>query len=206
VAAAATFMSHGNEMWHPDPEFFYRPGGGPLFDMGPYYLSALVTLLRSVRYVVAMNGTAFPQRTITSEPRAGRTIEVEVPTHWTAALTFVSGITASLTASWDVWWHTHPHVEIYGSEGTVQLPNPGYYVKPALFRSREGDVWVEVAPESGLEVESRGIGLVDMARAIEDGTPHRASVELAYHVLDVMCSIEESAESGRRVEVRSAFL
>lgn len=203
VAVSATFMSGGNESWHPDPAFFYRPGGGPLFDMGPYYLTMLVTLLGPIRRVSGIAHTTFAERTITSSPCAGEILRVEVPTHYTALLEFESGPVGSLVATWDVALQTLPHIEISGTAGTIQLPNPGYYVKPALVRAADDRAWTEVFPDDPLTEEQRGIGLSDMADACREGGAPPASGDLAYHILDVMCSIAESAQRGGAVEIDS---
>lgn len=203
VAVSAAFMSGGNESWHPDPAFFYRSGGGPLFDMGPYYLTMLVTLLGPIHRVSGIARTTFAERTITSSPRAGEILRVEVPTQYEALLEFESGAAGSLVATWDVALQTLPHLEISGTAGTIQLPNPGHYVKPALLRRRDEEAWTEVTPDDPLTEECRGIGLADMGAACRGGRAPLVSGNLAYHILDVMCAIVESAHGNCRVGIES---
>ncbi|MGH2390704.1 MAG: Gfo/Idh/MocA family protein [Chloroflexota bacterium] len=203
VAAIAHMLCHGHESWHPDPAFYYKRGGGPLFDMGPYYLTALVSLLGPVRSVVGAARAAFPERTITSRPRAGERITVEVPTHTAAVLEFASGPIATLVMSFDVWQSEAPRLEIHGSAGSLSVPDPNTFAGPVrLYRAAEPG-WKEAPLIPGYVDNSRGIGVADMAAAIREGRPHRANGDLAYHVLDVMQAIHETAVSGRRLTIGS---
>lgn len=201
VAASANMMGHGPEGWHPDPEFFYKPGGGPLFDMGPYYLTALVSLLGPVRRVTGSAGISFPERVITSRPRYGTRVTVECPTHVAGVLEFAEGAIGTLTTSFDVWGSQLPLIEIYGSEGTLSVPDPNTFGGPVrLWRNGE---WREMPLSHGYADENRGIGVADMAYARRSGRAHRASGELAFHVLDVMCALYEASERGNFVELGS---
>jgi len=203
VAATAFMLCHGHESWHPAPEFYYRRGGGPMFDMGPYYLTALVSLLGPVRRVTGSARVTFPQRTITSQPKAGTVIDVEVPTHVAAVLDFVDGAVATLVTSFDVWAAVHPPIEVYGSDGTLSVPDPnGFGGTVRLKRPGDRD-WTEVPHTHGYADNSRGLGVADLAAALRSGRAHRASGELAYHVLDVMHAIHDASATGRHVELQS---
>ena len=204
VAATAFMMGHGHESWHPSPEFYYKPGGGPMFDMGPYYLTALVNLLGPVTRVAGSTSTAFPTRTITSEPLKGKVIEVETPTHVTGTMDFADGAIATVVMSFDVWSHRLPCIEIYGTEGTLAVPDPNAFRGPVMLRKPGDEDWQEVPLTHSDEV-GRGIGVADMAKAIMEDRPHRVSGELAAHVLDCMQAFEESSDAGRHIAIRSSF-
>lgn len=205
VAASAFMTSHGHESWHPDPGFYYQAGGGPVFDMGPYYLTALVFLLGPIRRVTGSARITFPERTITSEPKKGQTIRVDVPTHVAGVLDFACGAIGTMVMSFDVWRAQLPRIEIYGSEGSLSVPDPnGFGGKPALFRHDQADKgWQELPFTHGYGRPCRGIGVVDLAAALRENRPHRASGELAYHVLDTMHAIHDAAREGRHVTVAS---
>lgn len=192
VAATASFQSAGPERWHPSPEFLFQPGAGPLFDMGPYYLTALVALLGTVDRVAATATTGRAERTIGSGPRAATTFTVGTPTHVNALLGFTSGASASAAFSFDssgtAFW-----LEIIGTEGSLALPDPNTFGGPLRIR-RPGGEWTGL-PVTGTEV-GRGIGILDMARSLRTGTPQRASGELAEHVLATMEQILASAQGG----------
>ncbi len=204
VAAHASMLSHGQENWHPDPEFFYQPGAGPLFDMGPYYLTALVNLIGPIRRVTGIAKTSFPERVITSEPKYGTRIVVNTPTHIVGAMEFAGGTVGMLVTSFDVWAHQLPYIEIYGTEGTLSVPNPNTFGGPVrLKRAGETD-WIDIPLTHNEYVKnSRGIGAADMAYAMRAGRPHRASGELAYHVLDAMQAFLESAIEGKHIRLAS---
>ena len=203
VAATAFMLSHGHEGWHPDPAFYYQTGGGPLFDMGPYYLIALITLLGPVRRVTGSARASFPERTITSQPRAGETIAVEVPTHLAAVLDFASGAVATLVTSFDVWAAEVPKLELYGSTGSLSLPDPNTFGGPVRLHRAGDDAWQEMPLTHPYTDNWRGLGVADMAQALRSGRPHRANGELAYHVLDVMHAIETAARTGRHIDLAS---
>jgi predicted dehydrogenase len=204
VAAAAFMMNHGHEHWHPAPDFYYKTGGGPLFDMGPYYLTVLVNLLGPVARVSGSAARGFKTRTITSEPRNGAEIAVEVPTHIAGVLDFAGGAVGTIITSFDVYSHTLPFIEIYGSEGTLRVPDPNTFGGP-VYVSRFGDeTWPEIPLLKDFPDNSRGLGITDMAEAITQGRPHRASGELAAHVLEVMHGIHDASASGAYYQVKSA--
>jgi len=203
VAATAFMTTPGHERWHPAPEFYYLPGGGPLLDMGPYYLTALVTLLGPVRRVVGMSAAPREERVIGSGPRAGTRFPVEVQTHVTGVLEHAGGALSTLMMSFDVWAARLPRIEIYGTEGSLSVPDPnGFHGTVAISRAQEQG-WSELPERGGYRGASRGFGVADMARAIATGTDHRAGGDLAYHVLDVMESLLAAARDGRSVDVAS---
>ena len=202
VAATAFMMAGGVEKWHPNPEFFYKPGGGPMLDMGPYYLTALISLLGPIRRVTGSAQMSFPERMITSQPLSGQSILVETPTHIAGVLDFQSGAVGTIITSFDVWAHNLPPIEIHGSEGSLSVPDPNYF-GGVVKLYREGK-WEEVPLTHGYEENSRGIGLADMAYAIQENRPQRASGELAFHVLDAMYGFLDSSEQGRHYLMESA--
>ncbi|GAA3685618.1 Gfo/Idh/MocA family oxidoreductase [Nonomuraea antimicrobica] len=196
VAVTAAVQSLGPESWHPSPEFLYQPGAGPLFDLGPYYLTALVSLLGPVSRVAAGLRRARDQRVIGSGPKEGTLFPVEVPTHVNALLDFPGTATATATFSFDSAVGRRM-IEIIGTEGALSLPDPNTFEGPLLVRGARDADWREL-PVSGT-MAGRGIGVLDLARSIRAGAPHRASGELAYHVLELMSAI---TESGERSEFR----
>jgi predicted dehydrogenase len=203
VAATAFMTCHGHESWHPDPEFYYQVGGGPMFDMGPYYLTALINLLGPARRVTGSARISFPQRTITSQPKNGKVIDVEVPTHVTGVVDFTAGAVGTIITSFDVWKANLPWIEIYGSEGTLSVPDPNTFGGPVrLWRSGSKE-WKEIALVPNYGSNWRSLGVADMAHALRGGRPHRASGELAYHVLDIMHAFHDASEEGRAIELKS---
>jgi predicted dehydrogenase len=193
VAATSALESMGPEGWHPNPEFFYVDGAGPLFDMGPYYLTALIATLGPVASVAATGRKAHATRVVGSGPKAGKTFPVEVPTHVTALLEFTEGYGASSTFSFDSP-AAKRLLEIGGTEATLALPDPNTFGGPLLVQKPGDQEWHEL-PIEGTEA-GRGIGVVDMARALRSGARHRASGELGMHVLDVMSAISTSVSEG----------
>lgn len=203
VGATAFMLGHGPERWHPDPEFFYKVGGGPMFDMGPYYLTALVSLLGPVSRVTGATRISFPEREIGSEPKRGTKIVVETPTHVAGLLEFASGPVGTIITSFDVWKSSLPRIEIYGSEGTLSVPDPNTFGGPVVLwkpDAKEGET-IPLLPIR--EKNSRSLGLADMAHALRSGRPHRANGEMAYHVLDLMHTIHDAAREGRHIEMAS---
>lgn len=203
VAATAFMVVAGHELWHPAPEFYYRPGGGPLFDMGPYYLTALLTLLGPVRRVVGMTSASRTVRTIEQGPRAGTRFPVEVATHVTGVLEHTSGALSTLVMSFDVWAAGLPHIEIYCTEGSLSLPDPNHFDGPVrLFRAgAESKGWEDVPVRGGYQAAERGYGIADLAAAHAVGIPHRADGRLAYHVLEIMEALLSASETGQTVGV-----
>jgi predicted dehydrogenase len=202
VAATAFMVTPGHERWHPDPEFYYRPGGGPLYDMGPYYLSALVTLLGPVRRVTGFASAPRASRVIGRGPRAGTEFPVEVATHVTGVLEHETGAITTLMMSFDVWEAELPRIEVYGTAGSLSVPDPNDFAgEVRVFSPDTG--WTPVPPSSGYPDAGRGTGVADLAAALASNTPHRASGELAYHVLDTMESLLRAAETGQAQQVTS---
>jgi len=195
-AAAAFWSSPGHEQWHPNPAFYYQPGGGPVLDMAPYYLTALVTHLGPVLRVQSAVLNTERKRVIATGPNTGQPIEVKVPTHATAILTHAGGAVSTLTVSFEIWDSLHPKLEIYGTSGTLSLPDPNYFDGVGSICRADSGQWNELRVTSGFVGAGRGIGLADMARAIRDGVPHRASGSLALHVLEIMEAIETPAKDG----------
>jgi predicted dehydrogenase len=204
IGASAFMMSHGPESWHPNPEFFYQPGAGPMFDMGPYYLTALTTLLGPVRRVTGSTRVSFPERVIGSEPLRGQVIKVNTPTHIIGVLDFAAGAIGTIVTSFDVWSSELPRLEIYGSKGTLSLPDPNTFGGPVRVRLAGEQSWSEAPIAHGYTENSRGLGVADMADAIRTGRRHRANGELAYHVLDLMHTIHDASREGRHIEMTSS--
>ncbi len=202
VAASAFMISHGPESWHPNPSMFYLKGAGPLFDMGPYYLTALISFLGPVQRLAALTRTSFPERIATSKARYGERLQVEVPTHVTGSLEFASGPLATMIITFDVWSSNVPRIEIYGSEGTLVVPDPNTFGGPVRLRRMGESEWSEVPLTHSADV-GRGIGVADMAHALQSGRSHRASGAMAYHVLELMEAFEESSQGGRHIQIKS---
>jgi len=202
VAATAFMLCRGHESWHPNPGFFYEPGGGPMFDMGPYYLTALISLLGPVKRVCGSARISFPERTISAEKNKGKKITVTTPTHIAGVMDFASGAVVTIITSFDVCAHRLPHIEIYGSEGTIQVPDPnGFW--GSIFLQRAGEEQKEMPLVDNFGSGHRGIGVADMACALRSGRPHRANGKMAYHVLDVMQSFNDASENSAYVHLES---
>ena len=200
LAAASFFLGRGMEMWHPDPEFFYKPGAGPMLDLGPYSLTTLVSLLGPVRRVSGTATIGLPERLVTSEPKRGTRIKVEVPTTVIGVLDFANGAAGTVITSFDVWSQGYPFLEIYGTEGTLRIPDgTSMYSGPVQLLKGGADTWEELPLVNGYTDYNRGIGVADMAMAIRTGRPHRASGELTYHVLDIMQAFHDASEQGKHI-------
>ena len=203
VAATAFMMNHGPEDWHPAPEFFFKQGGGPMFDMGPYYLTALVSLLGPVTKVCGSASIGSKTRLIKSQPLNGTVIDVEIPTHIAGVLNFAGGAAGTIITSYDAYSHTLPWMEIYGTEGTLRLPDPNTFGGPVYIKRFREKEWSQMPLLKRFPENSRGIGITDMALAIEQNCPHRASAELTFHVLDIMQGIHDASASGKYYKVKS---
>jgi len=203
IAATAFMVGHGHESWHPDPEFYYKVGGGPMFDMGPYYLTALTTLIGPTRRVTGSTRATFPERRITSQPKFGQTITVDVPTHIVGVMDFANGAIGTIITSFDVWSHHLPCIEIYGTHGTLSVPDPNSFGGPVRVRRAGAADWSDVPLTHGYADNSRGLGVADMAVAIRTGRPHRANGDLAYHVLDIMHAFHDASDQGKHIELTS---
>ncbi|WP_429925170.1 Gfo/Idh/MocA family protein [Agrobacterium vitis] len=205
-------MSPGMEMWHPNPDFFFLPGGGPILDLGPYYIANLINLIGPVKRVGALTSMASETRTITSEPRNGEVIPVKTPTNIHALLEFVNGATITLSASWDVWCHRHANMELYGTEGSLFVPDPNFFggVVEATGRNKEVKPLEEWDHPFGINNQEsaqgpranyRTAGLADMALAIIEGRDARCSLDRVLHGVDVMTAILKSGETGEFVSL-----
>ena len=201
IGATAFFTTPGHERWHPAPEFYYKVGGGPMLDMGPYYLTALVNLMGPAKSVSGSARITYPERTIMSEPKSGTKIEVEIPTHVTGTVDFANGAVATVMTSFDVWGARLPFIEIYGSEGSISVPNPNNFGDPVQILKRDTDEWVDVPYSRPFSENSRGLGVADMASSIAANEPHRASGALASHVLEILHAFGLSSDSGKRIEL-----
>lgn len=200
IAATATMITPGHERWHPNPDFYYVPGGGPLLDMGPYYIHALVTLLGPVEAVIGASSRTRDERTIGSGPRAGETIPVTTDTHVTGVLIHASGVLSTLVMSFDgVATGIHP-IEIHGTGGTLAVPDPNRFDGEVSVHRLGGEGWETIPTSAGFVDGGRGIGLLDMA---EQGAAFRANGALGQHALEVMNAMLESAGSGARVDIVS---
>jgi predicted dehydrogenase len=203
TSGTAVVMSSGMEDWHPNPDFFFQKGGGPILDLGPYYICNLVQLLGPVQKVTSFTGMASDTRSIQNGPRNGETVPVETPTTIHSVLLFESGAIITLLASWDVWASNHPIMELYGSEGTMDVPDPNFFGGILTVTERSGDP-VEKSWDHPFSVPNfeetqanyRGAALADMALAIAEGRPHRCNDEFATHVVEVMTAILEAGETG----------
>jgi len=215
IAGSAGVLNHGMEAWHPNPDFFFLPGGGPMLDLGPYYVANLINLLGPVRRVGALTSSATPTRTIASEPRKGEVIPVKTPTNIHALLEFANGATVNLSTSWDVWSHKRAHMELYGTEGTLYLPDPNFFGGVVEIGGKD-EVITEVAawdhplgvpnqdhPSRGPLANYRTVGLADMAAAIMDGRDARCSLDRALHGVEVMTACLHSGETGQFVTLQT---
>lgn len=203
VAATAFMMCHGHEDWHPDPDFYYQPGGGPMFDMGPYYLTALVNLIGPMRRIAGSARATFPERLITSEPKYGTVITVNTPTHIAGTIDFHNGAIGTIVTTFDVWGHHLPCIEIHGTAGSMSVPDPNSFGGVIQVKRGKKGEWKEIPYCFGYNENSRCIGVADMAYALQSGRPHRANGAMAYHVLDAMHAFLDSSASGQYVELKS---
>ncbi|MGV8989359.1 MAG: Gfo/Idh/MocA family protein [Cypionkella sp.] len=201
VGGTANFMNPGHERWHPNPDFYYQVGGGPMLDMGPYYITALVNLLGPVAEVAGFATTPRPTRTITSEPRKGQTIPVDVPTHVAGTMRFASGALVQVSMSFDVPGHKHQPIELYGTEGAILVPDPNRFGGPIEVLMKGGE-WQDRPIQSPYaDGNFRSIGVADMAHALRTGRPHRASGALALHVLEVMEAFQTASDQRRAIPI-----
>jgi len=204
LAAAAFMVSPGPESWHPNPAFFYEPGGGPLLDVGPYYVTTLICMFGSVRRVTGMARVLYPELTPSRGPRQGETFKVTTPTFIAGVLEFESGATANLVTSFGISGAGLPNMQVYCANGILQAPDPNTYGGPVRVRAKDGE-WrdVPLVREPDASQGPNALGAIEAAMAIRGGTQPRASGQLAYHALDVMLSILESAAGDRHVSLSS---
>ncbi|MGI6317096.1 MAG: Gfo/Idh/MocA family protein [Christensenellales bacterium] len=205
IGCAAFMVCHGHETWHPDPDFYYKRGGGPMMDMGPYYLTALINLMGGVRKVTGVTRSYFPTRTITSQPHYGEIVTVEVPTYVTGTLEFDSGAVGTIFTTFDVHYPTQARLEIYGTKGTLFCPDPNTFGGPVrLFRPEDGEVR-EVPLCFDYRENSRGLGLADMAKAMETGRLSRADYTQTRHVLELLTAFQKASDAGQALTLESHY-
>jgi predicted dehydrogenase len=214
TSGTAHVMNFGMEHWHPNPDFFYLPGGGPILDLGPYYVANLINLIGPVKRVVALATMPQKSRKIVSEPRKGQEVPVKTPTNIHALLEFANGATVTLSASWDVFAHRHANMELYGSEGSIYVPDPNFFGGEVLATKRDGPA--EPLPEwdhpfgipnqvhpQGPVANYRTAGLADMAVGILEGRNYRCSLDRTLHGIEIMTGILKSGETGKFVEMKT---
>jgi len=214
TSGTAYVMSRGMEHWHPNPDFFFQPGAGPVLDIGPYYITDLVQLIGPVKRVASFAAIPMKERTITSQPRFGQKIPVNTPTTIHAILEFENGAVVTMNASWDVWKHGHAPIELYGQEGSLFVPDPNFFGGEVRYTKKADPV--KKTPKwnhpfsvpnqqhtQGPMANYRTSGLADMAIAIQEGRPHRCSMELALHAIDVMTGILRAGETGKVVDMKT---
>jgi predicted dehydrogenase len=202
ISATATMVTPGHERWHPNPDFYYQPGGGPLLDMGPYYVSALVTLLGPVVSVIGAASHTRSERTIGSGQRAGETVPVNIDSHVSGVLVHASGALSTLFMSFDAVKSKSPNIEVHGERGSLVVPDPNHFDGDVQLFALGADNWQTLPISAGYVDSGRGFGIADLA-ATPPGTEPRAGGQLAYHVLDVMESVLASARTGSAVQVKS---
>ncbi|SER24863.1 Gfo/Idh/MocA family protein [Lentzea albida] len=200
LSASATMVTPGHERWHPDPDFYYIAGGGPLLDMGPYYITALIHLLGPVRAVIGAAGRLRTERVIGSGARAGSRIPVEVDTHVSGVLEHANGALSTITTSFDGVATTAAPIEVHGELGTLAVPDPNHFDGDTRLFPLGGTGWRTLPPSAGYTGAARGVGLLDLVTAGGQRAP-RAGGELALHVLETMTAVLRAADEGRRVEL-----
>jgi predicted dehydrogenase len=205
VAATAIMNCHGWEHWHPRPHFHFQEGGGPMLDMGPYYVTALISLLGPVNRVTGSSKITFPERKITSDEHYGEIITVETPTHIAGIMEFENGAICTIVTSFDVWTPTISFLEIYGTEGSLSLPDPNMYGGMLRVLRGKSKTWEDIQHTHHYHPEEycRGIGVADFASSIINERPARANGDLAYHVLDVLLAFNEASETGNHIQIES---
>ncbi|MBD8066227.1 Gfo/Idh/MocA family oxidoreductase [Devosia sp. PTR5] len=205
VGGTAFMLAPGHESWHPDPAFYYDIGGGPVLDMGPYYITDLVNLLGPVARVSAMSSRLRSERTITSEPKRGQTMPVKIDTHVTGSLGFANGAIVQMGMSFDVAGHKHVPLELYGTDQSLIVPDPNFFGGAVELKKKgREEPWTPVSVEQPYaDGNYRSLGVADMALGILDNRPHRANGDLALHVLEVMEAFETAARDGRTVDIKT---
>jgi predicted dehydrogenase len=204
VAVTGFMLGSGPENWHPDPEFFYKPGGGPMLDMGPYYITTMISLIGGIKSVSGSARATFAERTVGSGAKKGTKFTVETPTYISGTLNFTGGAIGNLVTSFDCWGHKHTNMEIYGTEGSMIVPDPNNFTGAIQIMKAHGKEWIDEPLTHSFAENSRGVGVADMAAAIQENRPHRASGAQAYHVLDVMLGILDAAKAKTTIELNSA--
>ena len=214
TSGTAHVMGFGMEHWHPNPDFFFKPGGGPILDMGPYYVGNLINLIGPVKRVAALANIATPTRTISSQPRAGETLTVETPTNIHALLEFANGAAVTLSTSWDVWSHKHANMELYGTEGALFVPDPNFFGGEVLATKKSEKPhalsdWDHPFSKNNQQhgenhfANYRSAGLADLAAAVHGNRDARCSIDRTLHAVEVMTSVLKSAADGKFIEMKT---
>ena len=227
IGGTANMLCPGHEIWHPGPDFYYKKGAGPVFDMAPYYITALISLLGPVKSISAAAATTYSKREIKSEPLRGTFMDVEVPTYISGIMEFANGAIVNAIVTFDVWDSKLPRLELYGTEGTLSCDDadpyggPNTFEGPVKFRSKDESDWLDFPnmiprrPEATewpriptlfkYNSNSRGVGLADMTTALQKGRDHRANGDMAYHALEIMHGLLIAAETGKNYLPGSSF-
>jgi predicted dehydrogenase len=225
IGADCAMICHGHETWHPDPEFYYKRGGGPMMDMGPYYVTALVNLLGEAKGVIGMTRKSFSERLITSQPFFGKTVNVDIDTHLTGSIEFTSGAIAQIITTFDVHYTSQARFEVYGTEGTLVVPDPNTFGGPVLLlRREEGGRGPRIDPALmkpeeitlyrnyrqlplmfGYRENSRGLGLADMCKAVETKRNFRANSVQQMHVLEILTAFTKSSQQKKYIELKTKY-
>ena len=205
IGSAAFMISRGPEGWHPDPDFFYQKGGGPMMDMGPYYVTAMVNLMGRVKRVVSAGRPSFKERMIGSQPFAGTPIHVNVDTYVAGTVEYESGAIGTIFTTFDVHYKGSARFEIYGSEGTLILPDPNTFGGPILLYRPEEKEYRQIPLMYEYRENSRGLGLADMAKALQSGRDARADGQQVFHVLDILTGFARSAQAGEWIEMKTEY-
>ncbi len=203
ISGSVAMIGRGPEGWHPNPFTFYQKGAGPMMDMGPYYMTALVHLLGPVKSVSAYVKKSFEERIAGCKEHFGEKIKVEVPTHYSGTLEFHNGALINVTISFEVYRHGHNPIEIYGTEGSLIVPDPNSFGGPVKIFRPGIENWSESVLTHRYSKNFRILGVADIASAVKENRPHRCSGELAYHVLEVMASFEEASKLKKQIQIKS---
>ncbi|HIZ53432.1 Gfo/Idh/MocA family protein [Enterococcus eurekensis] len=206
VGCNAAMICRGHETWHPDPAFYYQFGGGPMMDMGPYYLTAMVNLMGRVTGVTSVTRKSFASRMITSQPQARTEINVEVPTYVTGILEFENGAIGNLLTTFDVVYQEQARFEIYGSKGTLIVPDPNFFGEKVYLLRKGADDFKEMPLMFDYQENSRGLGLAEMAVALQNGRHPRANMEQTFHVLDIMTAFQRSSDKKGYEKIESPYM
>ena len=224
IGANVSMICRGHETWHPDPEFYYKRGGGPMMDMGPYYVTALVNLLGEAKALTGMTKKSFDKRLITSKPHNGEIIDVDVDTHLAGNILFANGAIASIFTTFDVYYTQQAHFEVYGTKGTLAVPDPNTFGGPVLLYRPEDFVAGPTVDPALRKIEfdpytkfrqiplmydyrenSRALGLADMCKSMETGRPWRANFRQQHHVLEILTGFSKASESGKFLELKTSY-
>ena len=205
IGSAAFMICRGHETWHPDPEFYYKRGGGPMMDMGPYYLTALINLMGGVKAVSGVTKTSFPTRLITSEPHNGEIVTVDVPTFVTGTLLYDSGAVGTIFTTFDVYYPYQARLEIYGEDGTLFVPDPNGFGGPIKLFKKGDKEPVDMPLQFDYCENSRALGLADMAKALETGRFCRTDYHQTAHVLEILTSFDKSSDAGKILPITTKY-